>query len=153
MSRHQIHVATTHTVAHVATSNPCRDLPHYCPCRDNVSAHSGVSRSRRQTPGRDLTYCCPCRDLKNDVVTSTQLSPISATSRCHFFHVTTSFAATHVATSKCCPDININWPKSKAVILRPTATQPGRDATSWSRPHVQPNQVASSNLCRDLNKS
>ena len=75
MSRHQIHVATSHTVAHVATSNPCRDT---------VSAHSGISRSRRQTPDRDLPYCYPCRDLKNDVTTSTQLSPISATSRRHF---------------------------------------------------------------------
>ena len=75
MSRHQIHVATSHTVAHVATSNPCRDT---------VSDHSGISRPRCQTPGRDLPYCCPCRDLKNDVATSTQLSPISATSRRHF---------------------------------------------------------------------
>ena len=144
MSRYQIHVATSHNVAHVATSNPCRDT---------ISAHSGVSRSRRQTPGCDLPYCCPCCDLKNDVATSTQLSPISATSRRHFFHVATSLAATHVATSKCYRDININWPKSKVVILRPTATQPGRDATSWSQPHVKPNQVATSNLCHHLNRS
>ena len=144
MSRHQIHVATSHTVAHVVTSNPCRDT---------VSAHIGVSRSRRQNPGHDLPYYYPCRDLKNDVATSTQLSLICDTSRRHFFHVATSFVATHIATSKCCRDININWPKSKVVILRPTATQPGRNATSWSRPHVQPNQVATSNLCRDLNRS
>ena len=104
MSRHQIHVETSTTVAHVATSNPGRDT---------ISARSGVSRSRRQTPSSDLPYCCPCRDLKNDVATSTQLSPIFATPRRNFFHV---------ATSKCCRDINIKWPKSKDVILRPTAT-------------------------------
>ena len=37
--------------------------------------------------------------------------------------------------------------------LRPTATQPGRDATSWLGRHAQPNQVATSNRCRDLNRS
>ena len=65
MSRHRFHVATSIS------------------CRDLVSTHSGISRSRRQTPGRDLPHCYPCRDLKNDVATSTQLSPISATSRRH----------------------------------------------------------------------
>ena len=39
-------------------------------------------------------------------------------------------------------------PKSPS--LRPTVTGPGRDATSWSRPHAQPNQIATSNLCCDL---
>ena len=60
---------------YVATSISCRDL---------VSAHSGISRSRHQNPGRDLPQCHSCRDLKNDVATSNQLSPISATSRRHF---------------------------------------------------------------------
>ena len=46
---------------YVATSISCCDL---------VSAHSGISRSRRQTPSRDLPHCYPCRDLKNDVATS-----------------------------------------------------------------------------------
>ena len=48
-------------LTYVATSISCRNI---------VSAHSGISRSRRQNPGRDLPHCYPCRDLKNDVATS-----------------------------------------------------------------------------------
>ena len=84
-------------------SRPSWRLPYVVTsisCHDLVSAHSGISRSRRKKLGCDLPHCYPCRDLKNDVATSTQLSPISATSRRHFFHVATSLAATHVATSK-----------------------------------------------------
>ena len=42
-------------LTYVATSILCCDL---------VSAHNGISRSRRPTPGRDLPHCYPCRDLK-----------------------------------------------------------------------------------------
>ena len=42
-------------LTYVATSISCRDL---------VSAHSGISRSRRKIPGRDLPHCYPCSDLK-----------------------------------------------------------------------------------------
>ena len=144
MSRHQIHVATSHTVAHVATSNPCRNT---------VSAHSGISKSRRQKPGRDLPHCYPCRDLKNDVATLTQLSPISATSRRHF---SMSRPPLLPPMSRPQNDVATSIPTGqnlKSSILRPTATQPGHDATSRSRPQVQPNQVATSNPCRDLNRS
>ena len=53
-SRHQIHVATSHTATHVATSYPCRDaflLNQTRPGRDFIS-------------GRDLTLTRPGRDLK-----------------------------------------------------------------------------------------
>ena len=125
MSRHQIHVATSHTVAHVATSNPCRDTD---------SAHSGISRSRHQKPGRDLPHCYPCRDLKNDVATLTQLSPISATLRRHF-----SMSRPPLLPPMSLPqnDVPTSIPTGQnpmSSILRPTATQPGRDATSWSLP-------------------
>ena len=73
-SRRQFHVATSWRLTYVATSISCRDI---------ASAHNGLSRSRRQAPGRNLPRCYPCRDLKNDVGTSNQLSPISATSRRH----------------------------------------------------------------------
>ena len=96
-------------VTYVATSISCRDFG---------SAHSGISRSRRQNPSPDLPHCHPCHDLKNDVATSYPTSQ-----------------------------------NPRLSSLRPTATQPGRDATSWSRPHVQPNQVTTSNPCRDLNRS
>ena len=62
--------------------------PTYVPtsisCHDLVSAHSRISRSRHQNLGRNLPQCHSCCDLKNDVATSNQLSPISATSRRHF---------------------------------------------------------------------
>ena len=129
MSRHQVHVATSHTAAHVATSNPCRDV---------VSAHSGISKSRRRNPCRDLPYCCPCHDLKNDVATSNQLSPISATSRRHFSMLRRPLLSpmsrhqNHVATSSCSsrlpPSRNL---KIQVAILSSL------------------NQVATSNLGRD----
>ena len=40
---------------YVATSISCRDL---------VSTHSGIFKSRHKNPGRDLPHCLPCRDLK-----------------------------------------------------------------------------------------
>ena len=69
-------------------------------CRDLVTAHSGIFNSRHQNPCSDLPHCLPCRDLKNDVATSNRLSPNSAMSRRHFFHVATSLTATYVATLK-----------------------------------------------------
>ena len=90
MSRHQIGVATPLKPLQVATSKRSRDTvsPAHSPSqvrtrksgrdpswrltyvatsisfRDLVSAHSGISRSRRPTLGRDLPHCYPCRDLK-----------------------------------------------------------------------------------------
>ena len=123
MSRHQIGVATpfllpslkpghdiktrsrpSWRLTYVATSNPCRDLPHCRPCRDIKS----MSRRRfcqqwdfqvaTPKPGRNLPHCYPCRDLKNDVATSTQ--PHFCYVVTPFFHVATSLATTHVVTSK-----------------------------------------------------
>ena len=178
MSRHRFDVATSHTAAHIATSNLCCDAVSAQPkqtrsrlqfhvatswrltyvatstsCRDLIPAHNEISRSCSQKPGRDLPHCYPCRDLKNDVATSTQLSPITATSRRHF-----SMSQPLLLPPMLRPqnDVATSIPTGqnpRSSILRPTATQPGRDATSWSRPHVQPNQVATSNPCRDLNRS
>ena len=163
MSRLQYEVATTFLLP---SFKPGRDtktrsrsswrLPYVATsisCRDLVSAHSGISRSRRQKPGRDLPHCYPCRDLKNDVTTSTQLSPIFATSRRPF---SMSQPPLLPPMSRPQNDVATSIPTGqnpRSSILRPTATQPGNDATSWSRPHVQPNQVVTSNPCRDLNKS
>ena len=139
MSRHQIHVATSHTVAHVATSNPCRDT---------VFAHSGISRSRRQKPGRDLPHCYPCRDLKNDVATSTQLSPISATSRRHFSMLRPPLlppmSRHQYQLAKILgrhPETYCNPARSRRHFLAATShpTKPGRDLTSnqtRSRPQI-----------------
>ena len=67
----------------------------------------------------------------------------------------------HIPTSNPCRDLKtrsrhqihivlLRRQNPRSPSLRPTATQLGRDATSWSRPHAQPNQVATSNRCRDL---
>ena len=64
----KIQVATSHTAAHVATSNPCRDL---------VSATMGF-------PGRNAKIQVATSHTATHVATSNQLSPISATSRRHF---------------------------------------------------------------------
>ena len=49
-------VATSWSFTYVATSFPCRDL---------VPAHSGISRSRHRNPCRDLPHYRPCRDIKS----------------------------------------------------------------------------------------
>ena len=178
MSRHRLHVATSHIAAHVATSNLCRDavsaqqkqtrsrlkfhvatswrltyVSTSTSCRDLIPAHSEISKSRSQTLGREIPQCYPCRDLKNDVTTSTQFSPISAKSRRHF---SMSRPLLLPPMSRPQNDVATSIPTGqnpRSSILRPTATQLGHDATFWSRPHVQPTQVMTSNPCRDLNKS
>ena len=157
MSRHQIHVTTSHTVAHVATSNPCRDV---------VSAHSGISRSRRQAPGCDLPRCYPCCDLKNDVATSNQFSPISATSRHHSsmsrrpLRPLMSRPHNDVATSSSIRqpesgrDINLmsrhQFPVPSLATPNMSSAQPGHDFHILSRP--QPCLARSQRHfpCRDL---
>ena len=70
MLRHQIGVATSlrplqvGTLNQVATSWRLTYVVTSISCRDLVSAHSEISRSRRQKLGRDLPHCYPCRDLK-----------------------------------------------------------------------------------------
>ena len=79
-SRRQFHVATSWRL------NLCRDIKSMSrpPTLSPMSRHQiHVATPFMPTvgfPGRDLPHCYPCRDLKNDVATSTQLSPISATS-------------------------------------------------------------------------
>ena len=87
-------VATLVSCRNLLETNLCRDIdfksrPPFC--------HSEISKSRRQHPGRDLHHCHQCRDLINDVATSTQPSPISATSRSRL-HVATPTPLVQVAT-------------------------------------------------------
>ena len=145
MSRHRFHVATSFLPT---VGFPSRDT---------------------KNPGHDLPHCHPCRDLKMMSRPQIQLGQITtsnsqvATPKGH----PTSRPQIHVATpfllnqNKQGRDLKMRSrhqihsvllrrqnPRSPS--LRPTATQLGRDATSWSRPHAQPNQVATSNRCRDL---
>ena len=141
-------------LTYVATSTSCRDF---------VPVHSVIPRSRRQNPSRDLPHCHPCRDLKNDVATSNPTGQITtsnfqvATPKGHLtlrpqFHVATPFSPKSEQTMSQ-PQNDVATPIHNVLLrrqnpwspsLRPTTTQPGRDATSWSRPHAQPNQVATS---------
>ena len=92
-------------------------------CRDLVSSHSGISRSRRQNPGRDLPHCHPCRDLK--MMSRPQAQP------------------SQVVTSKPgrdqppFPSQNVLVATQKTLVATPnllSLIQPGRDAHFWLRP-------------------
>ena len=142
-------------LTYVATSISCRDL---------VFAHSGISKSRHQNPGRDLPHCFPCRDLKNDVATSNPTGQITtsnfqvATPKGHptsrpQIHAATPFPPNHnkrgynlkTRSQHQIHSVLRRRQNPRSPSLRPTPTHPGRDSTSGSRSHVQPNQVATSN--------
>ena len=116
MSRHRLHVATSYTAAHVATSYSCRDIPTLLPM------------SRPQ----------------NDVATSNQFSPISTTSRRHFFHVATSLADTLVATSNMMSRPQAQLATSCCNSTRSRRPFSGRDLTSHHTRSRLHNHVATS---------
>ena len=128
-SRHQFHVATSWRLTYVATSISCRDI---------ASAHNGHSRSRHRNPCRDLPHCRPCRDIK-------------FMSQHRFCSTKTD----QVGTSLPCHDLTCCHPRRdlKMMSRHQAASQgfqPCRHSSqvatsiSWSRPHAQPNQVATS---------
>ena len=86
MSRHQIHVETSHNVAHVAKSNSCRGLPHCRPCRDIKSMF------------RPLTLSPMSRHQIH--VATPFLPTVGFLGRDAKLHVPTSHTAAYVATSK-----------------------------------------------------
>ena len=149
----------------VATSFPGLDLLEANPCRDIklVSRHrSGHSRSRPQNgvatpfllpslkPGRDIKF------MSRPPALPPMLRPQSPTGQ----------AATSISMSrplfqpnqnKRCCDLKTmsrhQLPQRPPVTPKSQVVKPGRDATSWSRPHAQLNQVATSTRCRDLSRS
>ena len=143
MSRHRLHVATLYS---------CRDIPALLPMsrpQNDVATSNQLSpisaTSRRHSSMSRRPLQSPMSRRRNDVATISLLSPISVTSR-------RQTMSRPRPSCQPCRDLkhdvatsHSHWPN-----LRPTATQPGRDATFWSRPHVQPNQVATSYRCRDL---
>ena len=131
MSRHQIDVATPLSPLQVATSEmgsrhqtntiqpePCRDIK-------SVSRHHpGISRSRHQNQVATLLEATLCRDIK-------------FMSR-HCFCPQWAF---QVATPKSMSRPPILPPMSRhqihvATPFPPNQSRPGRDTTSWSRPHA-----------------
>ena len=137
-SRRQFHVATSWRLTYVATSISCRNI---------TSAHNGHSRSQHRNPCRGLPHCRPCRD-------------INFMSR----HCFCSTKTDQVATSLPCRDLTCYHPRRdlKMMSRHQAASQgfqPCRHSSqiatsiSWSRPHAQPNQVATSYRCRDLHRS
>ena len=140
MSRHQIGVATPLIPIQVATSKRGRDTISH------ASPKPGRNTKTRSRPSWRLTYVATsisCRDLVS------AHSGISRLQRQNPGHDLPRYHPCRdnkndVATS----NLTCQYPRSPS--LRPTATQLGGDTTSWSRPHAQPNQVATSNRCRDL---
>ena len=151
MSRHRFHVATSHTAPmsrhqiHVATSipnRPGRDLLETNLCRDIIF----MSRPH-SSPQWDFQVATPksmsrppilplMSRTQNDVATSTSTQP-------HLCYVATP--CRDLPCCHPCRDLKMmSRHQFQLAKLRPTATQPGRDATSWSRPHAQPSQVATS---------
>ena len=160
MSRHRFHVVTSHTVAHVVTSNSCHDFNSQharsrrqfhvatswrltyvatsTSCRDIASVHNGHSRSRHRNPCRDLPHYRPCRDIK-------------FMSRHRFCSTKTDQVATSLPYRDlpCCqPRRNLKMMSRHQAASQ--GFQPCRHSSqvatsiSWSRPHAQPNQVATS---------
>ena len=128
-----------------------------------------MSRSRHQKSRSRPPTMPPMSRPQNDVATSNPTSQVTtsnsqiATPKGH----PTSRPQIHVATpflpnqNKRGRDLNtrsrhqihsvlLRRQNPRSPNLRPTVTQSGRDATSWLRPHAQPNQVVTSNRCRNL---
>ena len=88
-----------------------------------------------KNPCRDLPHCLPCRDLKS-------AQPHLYYVAMPFFHVATSLAATHVATSKlmsrpqAAPQSFQPCHNLKIPGCNPLKTNPGRDLKSMSRPQT-----------------
>ena len=138
--RHQNQVAT------LLETNLCRDInfmsrPRFCPKWDFQVA-TPKSRSRPPT-------LLPMSRPQNDVATSNPTGQITtsnfqvATPKGH----PTSRPQIHVATLLLpqseqtrsrhqIHSVLLRRQNPRSPSLRPTATQPGRDATSWSRPHA-----------------
>ena len=144
----------------VATSLPGRDLlVDQARSRRQPHVATSLPAQQRQTRSR----------LQNGVATSNPTGQITTsnfqvatpkghpTSRPHI-HVTTSFPPNQnkrgldlkTRSRHQIHNVLLRCQNPRSLSLRPTVTQPGRNATPWSRPHVQPNQVATSNGYRNL---
>ena len=129
MSRHRFHVATSFL--------PTVGFPGLDAKSQVATSHTVIHVATSKMTSRPQLSSTPfllCRDAIFSMSRPPLLPPMSRPQ---------NDVATSIPTCQ----------NPKSSILRPTATQPGRDATSWSRPHVQPNQVATSNPCHDLNRS
>ena len=163
MSRHQIGVATPLIPIQVATSKQGRDFVSLANPRASRDANPMTRPLGRPSQVATPT---PCRDLPSDPITQIRSRPqngvatsvpnkpgrdVNSMSRPPFQPNQNN----EVATSKRGHDTKSPVSSCDAKIpklpsLRPTATQPCRDATSWSRPHAQTSQVATSDRCCDL---
>ena len=150
-------------LSQVATSIPRHDLPSAQPKlprsrpqkwgrdtnfhragRTMSRHHSGQSRSRHQNQVMTLLKATLCRDINFYVATSF-LPTVDFPS-----HDQPLFPSQNalVATQNLGRDINsMSRHHGHCLLLRRqnrSSAQPGRDFHLWSRPHVQPNQVATS---------
>ena len=162
-SRHQLPWCSQN---HVATSNRCRDITQANPGRDPpggypMSRHQfhvatsfpptvGFSSRNTTIPGHAFPTATHVATSK--MMSRPQHSPVPSL-LCRERHFSMSRPPLLPPMSRHQNDV-ATWGQEKQVAqLRPAAHQPGRDATSWSRPHAQSNKVATSNRCCDLNRS
>ena len=158
--RHQYQVAT------LLETNLCRDIKSMSrpPTLSPMSRHQiHVATPFLPTvgfPGRDAKLQVATSHTATHVATSKMMSRPQLSSTPFLLRRDANFSMSRPPLlppmSRPQNDVATSIPTGqnpRSSILRPTATQRGRDAISWSRPHVQPNQVATSNPCRDLNRS
>ena len=133
-------------------SRPSWRLPYVATsisCRDFVSAHSWISRSRHQKSRSQPPPLPPCCDLKNDVTNSNHLSPISATSRRNFSMsrppLLPPMSRPQAAPQSFQPCRNLKIPGCNTL-----KTNPGRDLKSMSRPQFVHPKSQRGFSCHDL---
>ena len=149
--RDEIHVATSHTAAHVATSKMMS--------RHQLSSAPFLLRRDAIFPCRDLPCCHPCRDLKNDVATSIPTGQITtkifqvATPKGHptsrpQFDVATPTPLVQVATPTGRRDLALSGP-SRARVAQAVGARWRCCACFCARGHPCPAHLLPS--CHDLN--
>ena len=142
MSRHQIGVATPLRTIQVATSEqsldtkppPC-SLNHVATsnrCRDTTQAYPGRDTKTRSRPSWRLPYVATLNSCRDTVSAHSGLSRLRHRNPCR-----------DLPHCHPCRDINSmsRHQFHVATPLPPNQSRPGRDTTSWSRPHAQPNSV------------
>ena len=146
MLRHKIGVATPLRPIQVATSKRGRDT---------VSPAKPKARSRPPERPSQVATPTPCCDLPSGSITLIRSRPqsgvatsvpsrpgrdINSMSRPSFQHSQNKRGRDLKTRSRHqIHSVLLRRKNPRSPSLRPTATQPGRDTTSWSRPHAQPN--------------
>ena len=171
-ARSQLHFSRSRPLgrpSRVATPTPCRDLPSGPITLIRSRPQNGVATSVPNRPSRDVNSMSqPLSNLTKKIRSRPQngvATPISyRPSRDLKSYVATPFLPNQNKRGRDLKtrsrhqfhNVLQRHQNPRSPSLRPTATQPGRDATSWSRPQTaQSNlcQVATPKGCHDVNPS